>query len=114
MTDINERLIMAQVGSCNCHTKSPDFEAHGLTCRYRVLCEVAIELERLDAALDTERSACAQIADEQDIYWNGVAYDRRQMGKDDNSACAAASTAATIAAAIRGREQMSVCVKDSE
>ena len=51
-----------------------------------------------------EREQCAKVADEQDVYWNAVAYDRRQCGRDDNFACASASMANKIAAAIRERK----------
>lgn len=51
-----------------------------------------------------EREACARVADEQDMYWNAVAYDRRQCGRDDNFACACASMANKIAVDIRERK----------
>ena len=50
-----------------------------------------------------ENEACAMVADEQDVYWNVVAYDRRQCGLDDNFACASAAASSELSAAIRSR-----------
>jgi hypothetical protein len=49
-----------------------------------------------------ERKRAADIAREQQNYWNTVAYDKRQAGKDDNFACSSAQAAWEIAAAIEG------------
>ena len=47
----------------------------------------------------------ARIADAEDIKWNAIAYDHRQAGRDDNSACNRASGAAHIATAIRAMKE---------
>ena len=43
----------------------------------------------------------AEVADQQENYWNCVAYEKRQNGRDDNFACASASASGHLARAIR-------------
>ena len=64
-----------------------------------VLDKSADEIERLQSALKDTLDHC----DERDNYWNTVAYEKRQAGKDDTSACARAAEAARIAEFFRGR-----------
>lgn len=47
---IKERLILAQAGACNCITKTPAIEYHDSLCRYRLLEEARLEIERLEDA----------------------------------------------------------------
>lgn len=42
---IVSRLISLTVGSCSCHTMSPDLKYHTQSCRYRIAAE-ALELVR--------------------------------------------------------------------
>lgn len=42
----------------------------------------------------------AEIAREREVYWNSVAYDKRQAGQDDSFACASAQGCWDVAAAI--------------
>jgi hypothetical protein len=42
-----ERLAAAQVASCQCMTKTPDTDAHALTCRYRILADAYSAIARL-------------------------------------------------------------------
>lgn len=39
LQDINNLLVRASFGSCNCLTKTPDPEYHDQTCRYRLIME---------------------------------------------------------------------------
>lgn len=41
-----ERLLAAQVGGCNCLTKSPDTKFHSPVCHYRLHFEAAEEISR--------------------------------------------------------------------
>ena len=56
MSDIGERVALAQVASCTCDTKSPVEKYHDEECRYRLLGDLADEIERLRGEL--ERANC--------------------------------------------------------
>lgn len=84
--------------------------------RWRLIQELADALEEskkalgvqvkqvIDDVVAEERESCAKVADEKDIYWNAVAYDKRQSGMSDIDASARAGSAMKIAADIRARE----------
>lgn len=96
---------MNDAGLVSVQDDDADFIMAALTLDgYRILAPG--EMDRINAE-ERERGriegieAAAKVADEADAYWNAVAYDRRQSGRDDNFACASASSATRISTAIR-------------
>lgn len=55
-----QKLMLAQIGSCTCLTKTPEVSWHDATCRYRVLAEAADEL-RVVLAQEAGRSEVVAI-----------------------------------------------------
>lgn len=54
-------------------------------------------------AITREREACVEIVGGAENYWNSVAYDRRQAGRDDTDPAARAGVAMLLGQRIRQR-----------
>lgn len=50
MIDISyiiRKIDQASIASCSCLTKTPEIEFHSETCRYRILQEIKLDIEKL-------------------------------------------------------------------
>ena len=47
---LHENLILATVGSCTCHTKTPELKHHAVDCHYKLFIQAASRISELEAA----------------------------------------------------------------
>ena len=64
LDDIYTRILIAQIGSCGCMTKTPNVRYHKQDCTYRVLSEAAIEIELRRRECGVMREALKHIISE--------------------------------------------------
>lgn len=61
--DLMHRIALACVASCQCVTKTPQYEFHSLECRYRVLMEASARIGRLERAIATHNVSLEQVCE---------------------------------------------------
>lgn len=47
IAEMDTELLKMTIGSCTCRTKTPDHTCHNKCCRYRLLTEARLALEKL-------------------------------------------------------------------
>jgi hypothetical protein len=52
LNELQRRLMVAQVASCQCMTKTPDPAYHRLTCRYARLARAGDSLDAVEALVE--------------------------------------------------------------